>query len=475
MTNLAAEARANAQANWPGASVNARSRNWIRHEHPTNENRFILDSHVGPIHYGVSDDQEIDTAWVADTTDGFTHAMTANNFITRVRADQFDAGDIFRFEKDGEWLRFDPQSINWIDENTSRQQIAIKQNVVGAFNDDIVSFSEAYGPGRHFRYQNQTSRLQKLITIDAATDLPAVTLQGNDIWFEAEFSLSLSSGVNFWIDGVEWARANAVRVQTANQIEIRDTATGTNVLWWLEEARAWDSADSETVGQLEVRRQGGPSSLFITVRISKTWIDAATFPIYIDPTIDDQVGTGNDNATEIETGAVFRNPNNLGLNGADDWAAFRFDSVAVANGATITSAYQSHYIAIANDDYNGEVNVEDADNSTAIGVGANDISNRTFETAVSNVAADVGSPIWYDTPDQSSALENVVARGGWSSGNALLFVHKQTGAGNITITGYKTDSTKAAKLHIEYTTGGDSNAALLGQIRRRRFQPLLVR
>jgi len=223
MTNLAKEARDKAQATWPGAAVHSRGPNWIQHQHPSNPARFILDTHIGPIHYGA--DQEIDTAW-QPTTGAWQYEMTLNSFQTYAR-DTFNVGDIFQFEKDGETLAFDPQSINWVDENNSRQQIAIKQAVAGIVDGDVLRFPAAYGPGRHFQYQNQTARLQKLITIDALSDLPPATVQGNDIWFEAEFSLSASSGINFWIDGVEWARKNGVRVQTADRIEIRNSAGDT--------------------------------------------------------------------------------------------------------------------------------------------------------------------------------------------------------------------------------------------------------
>ena len=63
MTNIAAEARALVQANHPGATVIERGRGWIRHQHPTDPDRKIFQTQVGPMHYGPGNDQEIDTAW----------------------------------------------------------------------------------------------------------------------------------------------------------------------------------------------------------------------------------------------------------------------------------------------------------------------------------------------------------------------------------------------------------------------------
>jgi hypothetical protein len=465
--NLAKEARDKAQAKWPGASVHSRGSGWIKHQHPTDENKFILDSHIGPIHYGA--DNEIDTAWIADTTDGFTHAMTANSFTTRVRADQFNAGDIFRFEKDGETLVFDPQSINWIDENTSRQQIAIKQNVTGSFDDDTVSFSAAYGAGRHFQYQNQTIRLQKLITIDNDTDLPEPTVQGNEIWFEAEFSLSLSSGINFWIDGVEWARSNGVRVQTADRIEIRDSATGTQVLWWLDYPRAFDSSGgNETIGQMEVRRQGGPSSLFICVRIPKTWIDAAVFPIYIDPTIDDQIGASADDADERMAGANFSSTDaNLVVSShttsTSRWVAgTRFPSIALDGTETIDDGtyWEGYSYNTTVDDFNTDIYAHDVDNSVDFSSDA-DVYTR-YNTARTTASASLvslaaGAGVWVGSSVEiKTVIQEIIDRAGWSSGNAITIL--VAGKNDATYVGnfrsYDGDSGNAPKLHIEYTAAG---------------------
>jgi hypothetical protein len=103
----------------------------------------MLDTSIGPIHYGPGEDQEIDTAWQA-TTGAWDWEMTTNNWQTYAR-DTFNAGDIFRFEKDGEWVEFDPQSLDWIDENNSQQQIAITQNVTAQVNDDVINFPDGFG------------------------------------------------------------------------------------------------------------------------------------------------------------------------------------------------------------------------------------------------------------------------------------------------------------------------------------------
>jgi len=455
--NLAAEARALVQAKYPGAAVIERGRGFICHQHPTDPGREIFQTQVGPMHYGAGNDQEIDTAWVADTTDGFTHAMTANDFVTRVRGDQFNAGNIFRFEKDGETLAFDPQSINWIDENTSRQQIAIKQNVAGTFNDDTVLFTGAYGSGIDFSYQNQTAKLQKLIIIDDFATLPAPTVQGNDVLFEAEFSLSLSSGINFWIDGVEWSRSNNVRVQTVDRIEVR-TSDGSTVLWHLDYPRANDSSgNNEAIGQLEVRRQGGPSSLFICVRIPYDWMAAASYPIEIDPTVDAQVGASADDASQNGS-TVSITGSNVTVNTTSLHCGARWQ-LAIPNGATIDVSYASYYSLNANRPVDYTMSIQDADTAAAFTTTNDDITDRTAHATTvdwNNGGVNAGSGEWIDTDSLNTPIEAVIGRAGWSSGNYLCgyYTERSGGAAGMNVRLYDGDSSNAPKLHVEYSTGG---------------------
>ena len=457
MTNPAADTRANAQAKWPGATVSARGKKHITHQHPTEPNRFMLDTAIGPMHYGAGEDQEIDTAWQT-TTGAWQYEMTTNDWQTFAR-DTFNAGDIFEFQKDGEWVRFDPQSINWIDENTSRQQIAIKQAVSAVVNDDILSFPEGYGPGRHFQYQNQTARLQKLITIDSASDLPAVTLQGNTIWFEAEFTISHSGGVEVYLNGQLWQKKNGVRVQTSDRIEFRDEATGASVFWHLDFPRAWDSDESEVIGQMEVRRQGGPSSLFITVRIPKTWIDTAVFPIFIDPTIEEEPAANLDDVDEIiSSGNVADNGFNVlvSTTSSSRIGAVRFPVVPdIATGDTVDVAYVD--VRVQNntyDDPNLDLYGEDTGDAAIFTTTNSDVSNRTFTTAtVSWIATGVGQGV-VSTPSIVSIIDEIISHGSWVAGNAMaIFFQDIDQTTFFRFYSFNRGSTLSL-LHIEYTAAG---------------------
>jgi len=242
MTNRAAFHR----GNHPGKPVVARGKNSLTFDNGDGTKTSVVT--IAPLHKGsgsFTQSDEIDTAWQS-VTGAWDYEFTSSDFQVEAR-DTFNVGNIFRFTDpaSGEWVEFDPQSLNWVDENYSRQQIAIKQAVTAQINDYIINFPDAWGSGRHFRYEAHTTRLGKYITIDNASDLPAVTLQGTTIFLEVEFSLASSSGVDIYLDGQLWQKTNGVRVATANQIEFKDSATGSNILWWLDYPTVKDSTIDE--------------------------------------------------------------------------------------------------------------------------------------------------------------------------------------------------------------------------------------
>ena len=349
MANLARQAR----EQHPGAAVVKRTRNSIHLDTGGGKHVAYIGGHNG---FHLPNEQtEIDTAWVAENVDGFQWGMTLADYHARARS-VFNAGDLVRFTHpdSGHWVIFDPQSINWINQDNSRQQIAIKQGVTATvgtgIDNDLLRWSNAYGPGRHMTYRAAPGRLEKNIILDAPGSLPAPAawLTGT-IWFEAEFALKHSTGLDLWLDGVKWAKTNGVRVKTANRIEFKDAAG--NVLFYMAAPFAADSAGNEAATEYEVRRQG--ASYFCTVRVPKPWLDAAVFPVYIDPTLTQESGTGDgvvhgvsttyatarstyysvgSTATTMQLGQRYSSPNYT------VWRGFVLFDTSSLSGATVTQA-----------------------------------------------------------------------------------------------------------------------------------------
>ena len=290
---------------------------------------------IDPLHVSGTE-TEIDASWQADTG-AWQWKMAQGDYQAHARS-VFNVGNLVEWRIGNEWIIFDPQSINWINQDNSRQQIAIKQAITGQINDATLSFPAGYGAGRHFEYTAHPNRLIKHITIDTLASLPTPTVTGT-IWFEAEWSISTSTGVDFYLDGVKWPKANNVRVRTGNRIEFRDAATGTQVLWLADAPIATD-ANGETVqAQYEVRRQGGPSALFITVRVPRAWILTAAFPIVIDPTLTLQPDATAGKDTRLNIGLP---SNNFGTNNmllaAGTKGLIEFDCSSIPSDATCDDA-----------------------------------------------------------------------------------------------------------------------------------------
>jgi hypothetical protein len=330
MGNHAANIRATDGA---GKSVVARGRNHIIFDLGNGQKKYV--STIDPLHLRGSE-TEIDTAWVADTG-AWQWKLASTDYQAHARS-VFNAGNLYEWRKGEHWIIVDPQSINWVNQDYSRQQIAIKQAVTGVASDATLTFTNAYGAGKHFSYTAHPRRLIKHFTIDSLSDLPAPTVTG-DIKFEAEFTISTSRGLDLYLDGVKWAKTKGVRVRTANQIDFRDASN--TPLWYADPPIATDANGEVCPAEYEVRRQGGPRSLFITVRVPREWMVAAAYPVKVDPTFTD--GYGGDVTTAKDTyikstAATTNYGASATLDINTGKALLEFDLSSIDSGATCDSA-----------------------------------------------------------------------------------------------------------------------------------------
>ncbi len=138
----------------------------------------------------------------------------------------------------------------------------------------------------------------------------------------------------------------------------------------------------------------------------------------------------------------------------------RFTGVAVAKGATIKNAY----IEFTPDETNAEptsltLHGVAEDNALPIDL-TNTISTRTKTTAI---AAWNAIPAWtadetigdaHRTPDLKTVVTEIIARNGWASGNAMMFI--VSGTGKRVADSYDGSPEKAPKLVIVYEGEGPS-------------------
>jgi len=263
-----------------GLAVSRKGRNFIEFELQNGKKRFV--SAIDPLHTRTTQ-EEIDTTWIPDTG-AWQWKIAQADFQAHARS-IFNVGNLIEWRHEsGEWVIVDPQSISWINQDNSNQQIAIKQAVTGIADDMTLTFLNAYGNGLHFSYTAHPKRLIKHFTVDSPLPDPAAWLTGT-IWLEVQWSISNSDGVELWLDGVRWTRENNVRVRTSNSIEFRSEATG-EVLWYADAPMAIDANGEAVQAQYEVHNQN--NNYFIRVRVPREWLETAIYPVVVDPTFSDQ-------------------------------------------------------------------------------------------------------------------------------------------------------------------------------------------
>lgn len=466
MSSPAKDAREKVIQQYPNAVVHSRGRNSLTMYDPVLQ-RYILDAQLGMFGWHTAAGSEVDTAWQPDTG-AWQYKMLLADYNAFARS-VFNAGDVIQYVEPitGQSVTFQPLGLNWVDNVTdSRQQIAIPQAVTATVDDDRLYWQDGYGPGRHFEWQTQTARLQKLLILDSAAALPAPTVSNS--YLEIEFIVKYSADVLVFIDGQEWDKQS--KTTTASSIEFRNAAGKT--LWYFRSPKAWDSNGMTVSGLIQVRRQG--ANLYSAVRFLKSFIDSAVFPVYLDDTVDEQVGASADDAWYKSDG-TFRDTTS-GDQRFGDATILEIPSIgsyarmqlSIPQGSTITSAYMTYRATQTRSGTtcNAILSAADEDNATNPS-SASDAVNRTRTTASalwSNIATWTQN-VNYTSADVSAIIQEVVQRAGWVSDNyILLFTDNNGSSASAWRDGYSYDAstTYAPKLHVEYTVTANTLSINIG-------------
>ncbi|MFT4660635.1 MAG: hypothetical protein ACI8XB_000903 [Patiriisocius sp.] len=146
----------------------------------------------------------------------------------------------------------------------------------------------------------------------------------------------------------------------------------------------------------------------------------------------------------------------------------RFDDVTIPANATVSNAYIQF---TADGDYSGNLTMtisgEDIAISNSFSSSFSNISNRipTTENVLWTLTTswnDEQAGLTQRTPDLSAIVTEVLSSNGWQSGNPVTFIITGTGSETARRRAYSFDenSTKAAKLIVEYTSNSDVDLAL---------------
>jgi len=178
-------------------------------------------------------------------------------------------------------------------------------------------------------------------------------------------------------------------------------------------------------------------------------------------TVEVKIATGNDDAEESAAGAMYMDSSDLELvfdywNGsAEQVVGLRFTGVEVPQGATINAAWIQFQVDESSADAASLlIRAHDADDGTAFKTTSGDLSTRAKTAA--QVPWAPGSwltpGLTQETPDLSPVLQEIVDRGGWSAGNAMVLL--VTGTGRRVAESYEGSAAGAALLHLEYQAPG---------------------
>lgn len=476
MTNPSFLARNNAQTIWPGATVSARTKRGLIHQHPTNPNLFMEDVQAGGAwHFGsgpYSEASEINTAWVV------TSAPEDSPYIRKMDLADYKAlfgnGNLlftpaFPFKyinpATGDFMTWQANpNVQWTNDQNSVANIGLtKQAIQAQITDDRLFFPGVYGTGFDFTLELQTTRLMKKLTVASLATLgspPQNIIDGGNPVMMLSFQFTRSAGVEIWVDGVEWAEATGQgnAAATVNTVEFRNSS-GT-VLWATPPAWALDANGNQPPSVTTRFRRAGPS-FFIEYRLAWSWLQTAAFPLVLDPTIDTIVAAGADDAAEADDGTGFsataasvRCESNTAAGSRFNGAA-RFVLTGPASGDTVDVAYSPiHATSTSVDDPNVDLAFEDVDDAANFTTTADVTSRVRTGSAVQWTATAIGTGE-VNSPSIVAPLQIVINRAGWASGSAVVLFYDGRSDINqsLRLDSYEGSTTECAKLHVEYTAG----------------------
>ena len=177
-------------------------------------------------------------------------------------------------------------------------------------------------------------------------------------------------------------------------------------------------------------------------------------------TVEVRVNAGSDDAEEATGGNVELGSSDLEMvfDGSDQTVGMRFNGIGIPQGATITNAYIQFKV---DETPSGQADLtitgQDVNDAATFSSQSNNITSRaTTSASVSWPSVPPWSTVGEAGPDQqtpniASVIQEIVDRGGWSSGNSLVLI--VTGSGERVAESFNGDPGGAPLVHIEYTTG----------------------
>ena len=163
------------------------------------------------------------------------------------------------------------------------------------------------------------------------------------------------------------------------------------------------------------------------------------------------IGASSDDARQAGT-AMTLTTTAIIVSGGTNFAGVRFTGVALAATDTVTAATLS--VEVTSGTYDDPAGLvwkgELATNPGTFTTAASNISGRSTTTA-STTWSGTGIGAGDHAIDVTSIVQELIAQGGWASGNAMAFLGDGVGATELRFTSYDGSTTTCARLSITYT------------------------
>lgn len=460
--------------------VNKRTRNGKKRVDSLDPRHFAVDVSIGSIHYKENGEWlEIDNIFEPAIAPWDWQMLKAGYHI-RVKED-FTAGQIIEFEKQGETIQFQPMALEWTNDLDQIQQVSMPQDVTPTITNPEVDllpavgmpshqgtirWDNAYGEGIDFEWRCTATRLVKILEVENLNKLPVpeqYILDGGNPVLRLNLIFDSSKDVNIYVDGEKWDKK--AKKLTFKAIEFRKDG---KVLWGFMPLRYWDSEDNQGQSVATLEKRG--NKLYISIRVPYEWLQSAVYPVFIDTTVDEQVEANEDDAYENEgegtvnisdTTSIRMNSHTVAA--GRYWAGYRFVSGEFpAQGTTIDVAYLSIYLySTLYDDANLNIHFEELAapatfTTDSYSITSRDRTEASVEWIADGIAA--GALDWYNSPSLCGVGSPIQELFDAYSPTAIVAITRpNTDAYKIFYTRPHEFSTGeyATKLHIEYTAGGE--------------------
>ncbi len=187
---------------------------------------------------------------------------------------------------------------------------------------------------------------------------------------------------------------------------------------------------------------------------------------HIGTTVDLQVGASADDASEFTTVMLLTGPG-LGPSDADDeYIGLRFQSVTVANAATVDVCTSDQLFHTAQlDEPLHDMDFEAADDPGEFTTTTSNMSDRTLTgSPVLWDNTTLGAPGTFTSPSLVTPMQIIFNRAGWGTGQSVVMVIVQPTTSALRdygIRAYDGDTDEAAKLHLEIAADGITEGEIM--------------